>query len=83
MIDIRKTLLRLSFLVDKIPDDQIEMLLKEIDFTLDEFNFLKSKVIDLANTNDSELFLSIELLNINTALNNVKIVKNGVPIAWF
>ena len=59
------------------------MLLKEIDFTLDEFNFLKSKVIDLANTNDSELFLSIELLNINTALNNVKIVKNGVPIAWF
>jgi hypothetical protein len=83
LIDIRKTLLRLSFLVDKIPDDQIEMLLKEIDFTLDEFNFLKSKVIDLANTNDSELFLSIELLNINTALNNVKIVKNGVPIAWF
>ncbi len=83
MIDIRKTLLRLSFLVDKIPDDQIEMLLKEIDFTLDEFNFLKSKVIDLANTNDSELFLSIELLNINTTLNNVKIVKNGVPIAWF
>jgi hypothetical protein len=59
LIDIRKTLLRLSFLVDKIPDDQIEMLLKEIDFTLDEFNFLKSKVIDLANTNDSELFLSI------------------------
>ena len=59
------------------------MLLKEIDFTLDEFNFLKSKVIDLANTNDSELFLSIELLNINTTLNNVKIVKNGVPIAWF
>jgi hypothetical protein len=83
LIDIRKTLLRLSFLVDKIPDDQIEMLLKEIDFTLDEFNFLKSKVIDLANTNDSELFLSIELLNINTTLNNVKIVKNGVPIAWF
>lgn len=83
MIDIRKTLLRLSFLVDKIPDDQIEILLKEIDFTLDEFNFLKSKVIDLANTNDSELFLSIELLNINTTLNNVKIVKNGVPIAWF
>ena len=83
MIDIRKALLRLSFLVDKIPDDQIEILLKEIDFTLDEFNFLKSKVIDLANTNDSELFLSIELLNINTALNNVKIVKNGVPIAWF
>ena len=76
-------MLRLSFLVDKIPDDQIEMLLKEIDFTLDEFNFLKSKVIDLANTNDSELFLSIELLNINTTLNNVKIVKNGVPIAWF
>jgi hypothetical protein len=83
LIDIRKTLLRLSFLVDKIPDDQIEILLKEIDFTLDEFNFLKSKVIDLANTNDSELFLSIELLNINTTLNNVKIVKNGVPIAWF
>ena len=83
MIDIRKTLLRLSFLVDKIPDDQIEILLKEIDFTLDEFNFLKSKVIDLANTNDSELFLSIDLLNINTTLNNVKIVKNGVPIAWF
>ena len=81
MIDIRKTLLRLMFLVDKIPDDQIEILLKEIDFTLDEFNELKSKVNDLANTND--LTLSIELLNINTVLSNVKIVKNGVPIAWF
>lgn len=69
------------FLVDKIPDDQIEILLKEIDFTLDEFNELKSKVNDLANTND--LTLSIELLNINTVLSNVKIVKNGVPIAWF
>ena len=69
------------FLVDKIPDEQIEILLKEIDFTLDEFNELKSKVNDLANTND--LTLSIELLNINTVLSNVKIVKNGVPIAWF
>ena len=83
MIDIRKTLLRLSFLVDKIPDDQIEILLKEIDFTLDEFNLLKSKVIDLANTSDSQMLLSIELLNIKTTLNNVKIIKDGVPIAWF
>jgi hypothetical protein len=83
VIDIRKTLLRLLFLVDKIPDDQIEILLKEIDFTLDEFKELKSKVIYLANTNDSEMMLSIELLNINTTLSNVKIVKNGVPIAWF
>ena len=83
MIDIRKTLLRLSFLVDKIPDDQIEILLKEIDFTLDEFNLLKSKVVDLANTSDSQMLLSIELLNIKTALNNVKIIKDGVPIAWF
>lgn len=83
MIDIRKTLLRLSFLVDKIPDDQIEILLKEIDFTLDEFNLLKSKVIDLANTSDSQMLLSIELLNIKTTLNNVQIIKDGVPIAWF
>lgn len=83
MIDIRKTLLRLLFLVDHIPDNQIEILLKEIDFTLDEFKELKSKVNNLANTNDSQMLLVIDLLNVNTLLSNAKIVKNGVPIAWF
>jgi len=81
MISIRKTLSRLAYICDKIPEDQLTSVLKDLDFTLDDYKHMINCLNELSNTNDMDLLLVSELRELSLYATEVKIYKNNMLIA--
>jgi hypothetical protein len=81
MISIRKTLSRLAYICDKIPEDQLSNVLKDLDFTLDDYKYMITQTNLLSNTDDMDLMFVSELSGDKMYAARVKIYKDNVFIA--
>lgn len=81
MISIRKTLSRLAYICDKIPEDQLSIVLKDLDFTLEDYKYMITNLQSFCNSSDMDLLFVSELSDTKMYAADIKIYKDNMLIA--
>ena len=83
-ISIRKTISRLLFYADMAKDGmKHEDILKELEFSEEDFKYMFSQAFRIANTDDFELDVVLTDKSHSCPIGGCSVRKNDKIIAWF